>query len=331
MFSLLRSTLFLATLLATPFIRHVEGVSTVGCINTSNGALTGHTDLAVRVTDLTSCQNTCAQGGFTYAYFSVSLATGNNCQCGNDNNFVSANAFVSPSIASTCVGTNLAVVVNVRSAFQQTGCLSVGSLTGGLIGTLTGGLLGATVNNPGACFSRCTLAATVYVIPYNLLGITPTYGCVCGGPGGSVDNNALVQCGLGTYQRFTRSAAAVASGLTRRKRQVEVTSEQTRRNQVLKRKWDCPRGMTACNVSGIKDAWECVDPASDLESCGGCTFGNYVAQTVFSANETAIATGIDCTSLPGLLRGRVTCTSGRCEAFACKRGWTLIGGDCIKT
>nr|XP_031861784.1 uncharacterized protein CI109_002613 [Kwoniella shandongensis]KAA5528856.1 hypothetical protein CI109_002613 [Kwoniella shandongensis] len=330
MFSILRTSLLVVSLLAAPFIRPVEAVSTVGCITTSGGTLNGHTNLGLRVTDLLTCQNTCAQGGFSYAYFQLSLATGNNCNCGNDNNFVSADAFVSASTAGACVGANLALVVNVKSAFQATGCLAPGSLVGGIIGTLTGGLLGVTVNNPGACFSRCTLATSVYVVPYKILNLTPAYGCVCGGPGGSLDNNALVQCGLGTYQKFTRSAAALASGLVRKKREITLNAEQIKRNEIVARKWDCPSGMRACNVHGVADAWECVDPASDLESCGGCTYGDYDHQTVFSANETAIPTGFDCTALPGVLKARITCTSGQCEAFACRRGWYLSGGDCLK-
>ncbi|KIR97202.1 hypothetical protein L804_05384 [Cryptococcus deuterogattii 2001/935-1] len=94
---------------------------------------------------------------------------------------------------------------------------------------------------------------------------------------------------------------------------------------IKERNWECPTGMQACNIAGVANSWECIDAITELESCGGRTYGDYSAN-----GNSSEPTGVDCTALAGVLRDSVTCSDSS-EAFACKRGWALPDGGCVKT
>ncbi|CAK9780358.1 hypothetical protein CC85DRAFT_304513 [Cutaneotrichosporon oleaginosum] len=81
----------------------------------------------------------------------------------------------------------------------------------------------------------------------------------------------------------------------------------------------CMRGLTACAIPGTND-WECIDAMNDLESCGGCTTGGF--------GDSAL--GVDCTALPGVKMSGVTCQTGRCVVTACRAGFSLFAGQCIR-
>lgn len=86
---------------------------------------------------------------------------------------------------------------------------------------------------------------------------------------------------------------------------------------------DCPPGYTSCQVSpNPEDGYECLDINSELESCGGCRYGVYGA-------GNATASGIDCSALPNVRRGAVTCNRGHCEASLCVGGAKLINRQCV--
>ncbi|WWC91991.1 uncharacterized protein L201_006945 [Kwoniella dendrophila CBS 6074] len=90
----------------------------------------------------------------------------------------------------------------------------------------------------------------------------------------------------------------------------------------------CPVGLKACKLSGNDDdfAFECLNVNTELESCGGCLYGDYGI-----SNQLPHQTyGQDCTSLPGVAMGAVTCTSGECVAYACEQGYELgLNSTCI--
>ncbi|ODO10476.1 hypothetical protein I350_01071 [Cryptococcus amylolentus CBS 6273] len=68
----------------------------------------------------------------------------------------------------------------------------------------------------------------------------------------------------------------------------------------------CPNGFHACTVEGqTGSAWsfECIDPAVELEACGGCIENG----------------GQDCTNIPNALS--VGCAIGKCQVFSCKYGF----------
>ncbi|WVQ98497.1 hypothetical protein IAU59_005623 [Kwoniella sp. CBS 9459] len=120
------------------------------------------------------------------------------------------------------------------------------------------------------------------------------------------------------YQRVISPSAAVrrAERLKSRRHQSEVILEL------------CPDGMTACNVlysEGL--SYECLDTQQELESCGGCLFGEFKPRTILE-DGMGDAHGTDCTALPGVdLRG-ITCQEGRCLVHQCEEGFVLIEGMC---
>lgn len=96
---------------------------------------------------------------------------------------------------------------------------------------------------------------------------------------------------------------------------------------MAKRRWvgsgactEMGHGWAACGVyGGNSRAWECVDTARDLESCGGCV----LPLTPYSP------LGEDCTSLPGV--ADVSCLSGQCVVRRCLPGYVVShdGTGCI--
>jgi hypothetical protein len=77
----------------------------------------------------------------------------------------------------------------------------------------------------------------------------------------------------------------------------------------------CNAGWTACLVPGGKaNRYECLDIASTLDSCGGCT---------------SQGQGVDCTTLEGA--SDVQCLEGKCLISSCEKGWLLAfnGTMCI--
>ncbi|KAI9439301.1 hypothetical protein H4582DRAFT_2076004 [Lactarius indigo] len=87
----------------------------------------------------------------------------------------------------------------------------------------------------------------------------------------------------------------------------------------LQRRWvgsgSCSQmghGWAACGVfGGGARAWECVDTAHDLESCGGCVLPLMPYSPI----------GHDCTTLPGV--ADVACLSGECIVQRCLPGYIL--------
>ncbi|KAH9051581.1 hypothetical protein EDB83DRAFT_2316717 [Lactarius deliciosus] len=94
----------------------------------------------------------------------------------------------------------------------------------------------------------------------------------------------------------------------------------------LKRRWvgsgsctEMGHGWAACGVfGGGARAWECVDTAHDLESCGGCV----LPLTPYSP------IGQDCTAIPGV--ADVACHSGECMVRRCLPGYVVSrdGNSC---
>ncbi|KAJ3487114.1 hypothetical protein NLI96_g3749 [Meripilus lineatus] len=84
----------------------------------------------------------------------------------------------------------------------------------------------------------------------------------------------------------------------------------------------CKSGYTACSIHGYSaddDAYECIDTARDLESCGGCA----------NPSGAGVAAGVDCSALPGV--ADVSCRAGKCDVSQCMPGWKLTpeGDGCI--
>ncbi|EJU02019.1 hypothetical protein DACRYDRAFT_107740 [Dacryopinax primogenitus] len=63
------------------------------------------------------------------------------------------------------------------------------------------------------------------------------------------------------------------------------------------------------SLGGLTGEMECVDLASDFENCGQC--------------------GIECGSMEG--GAVVECVQGKCLAMSCRRGWTLLDDECVRS
>jgi len=84
---------------------------------------------------------------------------------------------------------------------------------------------------------------------------------------------------------------------------------------------DIGPGWAACGVlGGGSRAWECVNTARDLESCGGCVLPLTAHSPI----------GKDCSALPGV--ADVVCLSGECAVLRCLPGYlpALDGMSCIR-
>ncbi|WVQ98157.1 hypothetical protein IAU59_005279 [Kwoniella sp. CBS 9459] len=144
--------------------------------------------------------------------------------------------------------------------------------------------------------------------------------CYCGYDYGDDPTlfNTPGTCGQNHFFVYQHEAgSAVGSGFVKRQLRERL------RMSAKKRYATCPQPLTACNVAGVRNSFECINTDEELESCGGCVTGDF-------NDAYAPAAGVDCTALPGIPRGAVTCTAGRCEAFACKSGYQLASnGTCI--
>ncbi|WVQ94587.1 hypothetical protein IAU59_001667 [Kwoniella sp. CBS 9459] len=120
------------------------------------------------------------------------------------------------------------------------------------------------------------------------------------------------------------------SGWAKRQHRQRMRREQYKLSVEL-----CPSGLTACRVGGGSDvlAYECVDIESELESCGGCVNGAYtLSHTANPKSNVTSVVGTDCTTLPGVWPGGVTCLKGHCLAFACSEedGFHLVNDACAR-
>ncbi|WWC87276.1 uncharacterized protein L201_002164 [Kwoniella dendrophila CBS 6074] len=301
----------------------------VGCVLTATAALTGTS--TGRVANQNACNTRCLanqQTPFTYSYFANNVPPpllgaigGDNCWCDDQGSYVAASAYLvgSGTTSSSCVDAIQATATDLRTTFQFQGCTN--TLTGVVFDLVGGSIIGgALVQDPQSCFQRCAGNTNAYFIPLAplLTAIAPTYGCVCDPSGPGLSN----VCGIAQYYKYSHSASA-SQNAQARKRQLEAKKRQDSKRQSF-----CPKRMTACTIPGVENSWECIDSSSDLESCGGCTNGEYTSQV--SVNATATATGLDCTSMPGVLMGGSTCTNGKCVAFACKKKFKLVNGSCVR-
>ncbi|WWC59076.1 uncharacterized protein I303_101623 [Kwoniella dejecticola CBS 10117] len=296
-----------------------QAATFVGCVLAAEVALTGTN--GGRANNQAACDTRCSTAGYQYSYFiSLALVTSNNCYCDSLGSYVGASSYVVGSSASACVGITGALQASANdlsTTFNFNGC--TGTLTGVVVNLVQGTILGGSiVNGPQECFNQCRGNLNAYVIPLvpGATSLLPTYGCVCD-PSGPVTTGV---CGYGQFYGFSHSASASQNAQSRKRQQL-LLKAQDRKGRTY-----CPNKMKACVIPGSDASWECIDPQTELESCGGCAYGEYTS----SGAVNATTTGVDCTRAPGVLLGGSTCTSGRCEIFGCKRQWKLVDGACVK-
>ncbi|WVQ94775.1 hypothetical protein IAU59_001857 [Kwoniella sp. CBS 9459] len=173
-----------------------------------------------------------------------------------------------------------------------------------------------TASNPEECLHSCVdYEVAAWYVSEN--GFT----CACTASS-NFNRGDAAACGPGRPYVATHTVGdSINSQFAKRQLRERLIKEKSGRSAL------CPKPLTACRIPGaFADSFECIDTLAELESCGGC------AQGFFNDNEAASgALGVDCTSLPGVARGGVTCSSGSCEVFACRPGWVLAAGSCVPT
>ncbi|KAI9637793.1 uncharacterized protein MKK02DRAFT_31360 [Dioszegia hungarica] len=227
---------------------------------------------------------------------------GANCHCSTDPQYLeSYTASATAANPTVCADAGNFSVLRIGTSYTLSECFV----------TVSGTSSGFAPN--GDCFSFCGPNSP------GITALQPQSGdnlCVCDVQATS-GSNAI--CGLFTFYTYSRTQAAAASGILRRRERVE-----RKRAQAAMAKRLCPMKRVACIIPG-SDSYEastCIDPLSELESCGGCVNG------VFGASKTTTS-GTDCSALPGARLGSYSCSAGRCVATRCDDGYTLsAAGKC---
>jgi hypothetical protein len=90
----------------------------------------------------------------------------------------------------------------------------------------------------------------------------------------------------------------------------------------------CPASLSACPVRGAvdADAFECVDPWSDLSSCGGCAADDtacVLSSKPLNRQSPLLLriSSYDCNAIPHARS--VECVLGSCEVHSCAEGYVV--------
>nr|XP_019051130.1 hypothetical protein I302_01579 [Kwoniella bestiolae CBS 10118]OCF30060.1 hypothetical protein I302_01579 [Kwoniella bestiolae CBS 10118] len=208
-----------------------------------------------------------------------------------------------PAGSSTTISTdvNACIAWILNTPFGFSGCYSQ---------TVSQGRTRTTFpSSPEGCLANCATYEGAALSRSNNLLV-----CQCAdtldGDGAEVCQPASASGGFYLYGQSLTEPTALA------RRQLR---ERLRRAQIARNQY-CPSSLTACMIGCDHEAFE-----ADLEACGGCMNGLY-GPTV----RNAIATGVDCSALPNVALGGVTCTRGQCEVSACKYGYALVDNQCVR-
>lgn len=161
-----------------------------------------------------------------------------------------------------------------------------------------------------SCFTSCA--------DYKYLMMTSNndglYSCQCGT---TLTPGSTQTCARNVQQLY-QNDDPTASGVARRSK---IARELARRQaqQTL-----CPASQSACVIPGT-ESFECLDTQNELEACGGCVSGVFGAV----AGAAELAVGVDCSALPGVAVGGVSCVRGQCEVSACAKDYVLEDGACV--
>ncbi|WWD06546.1 hypothetical protein V865_004638 [Kwoniella europaea PYCC6329] len=315
------------TLLAPAALVALASVKTVRAVypNLYVGCSNFYPDNTVYIDEMITSNEECAaacysaeEGPFVYSYYQNGAdvrkrQVQSTCRCSNE--AVPASFYVeSTDTAGTCQDYNWAVYITATT-YNFDGCYTA---IGTQNGAPDGVYLAPDQTSPEDCLQVCASYQVAAFQPGTPMSET-AYTCTCG-PSSAFTNTGQNTCGTGDYFVYDHKATGgISSDFA--KRQVKEALIRARNG---KKRALCPNGLTACKVSQYQsDSFECIDTTSELESCGGCLHGEY--------NNANAPLGEDCSALPGLARGGVTCNAGQCQAFACKKGWTLTTEDiCVE-
>ncbi|WVQ94730.1 hypothetical protein IAU59_001810 [Kwoniella sp. CBS 9459] len=189
-----------------------------------------------------------------------------------------------------------------------------------------------------SCFTACNSFTFAYIRPITTPLDQPNmFNCTCANINlGASPPQTQVPCGPNTWFGYSHPIVTPSSFVKRQERRAALLKRSQEEEQVY-----CPLGTTACRVASPfrvqaddsisqagpegSEGYECIDTASELESCGGCMYGEY------GGNATVLTVakrGTDCSAIAGAALGATTCSNGHCEIFACEEDYTLKEGRC---
>ncbi|KAK8850510.1 hypothetical protein IAR55_004428 [Kwoniella newhampshirensis] len=287
--------LFPTILALAVLARSVHGYAYQGCLEFANAA--PGTDVTPADTGLDGCLADCNTLGFSYGFYQASPY---GCRCSNSDTDMS-NYQSAEDSSGTC-STDQASGWEVSTSFAFDFCAS--SFDSGSAST-------TFVSGAEECYSRCS--PTTYG---SLSRVDGVYICQCFN---TLTSYTAATCGGSTQTTYIYQHApnAAVSGTTRRQLKRRLENRRRTLNAF------CPVGLTSCALAGDVNAFECVDTQSELESCGGCM------GSVFGPVSRAPMPGVDCSALPGVAMGAVTCARGECLVSACKSGYALMNNRCV--
>ncbi|ORY27747.1 hypothetical protein BCR39DRAFT_536933 [Naematelia encephala] len=220
------------------------------------------------------------------------------CQCSNE---LGDNDIFIPSLSpiASCP-TDSSAVTQLRTPFRLDKCYSTISPTRHAISP--------AVSSASECLSHCsTHAHASFVREGSDVACTcfdaATFGEpeVCGSEPSTV---AVYRRGVSTHGRKKKAARPKTKNVKQAPMSV------------------CEQGKNQC--PGVAGGLQCLDWQNDVESCGGCTELTQATVSLYPA-------GVNCSLLPGVESGKVSCRSSKCFIEECRVGWTLIRGTCVKT
>ncbi|WWC61324.1 uncharacterized protein I303_103905 [Kwoniella dejecticola CBS 10117] len=168
---------------------------------------------------------------------------------------------------------------------------------------------------------KCLDTCAGYPIAFTAYNDSRIY-CTCSVAQPDPDDLQTV-CGIGDWFTYSESIDALPSAIISRKRQGGFKARRTRMSL-------CPEGYRACKITlGRGMEYECIDVTQELESCGGCFFGQVTIDPNRIATTLEGNIGKDCSKMEGIRQDGVTCISGECIAFACEEGSHLSDSQCL--
>ncbi|WVR05026.1 hypothetical protein IAU60_002038 [Kwoniella sp. DSM 27419] len=253
------------------------------------------------------CVSTCRDTyGSLYA-FPHTLLDGNQyirlCACGNNPPALSQYT-PGPAYSSSneeCPYDTSSVVIT-KSTFSDVGCFV----------SVSPSLTSQAQTSVERCFQSCV--GSTYAIVATPES-TDTSACFCTDSSG--DYSSPADCFDPPYLVYTHPKGTSGAPSAWAKRRVKGMSQQGEDQTP----GYCPAGLTACNIVGSEEGFECINIADELESCGGCVNG------LFGSSDGV--SGTDCTAIIGAAPGGVACHESRCIVFDCDEGYTLSNEACL--
>nr|XP_031858449.1 uncharacterized protein CI109_006094 [Kwoniella shandongensis]KAA5525521.1 hypothetical protein CI109_006094 [Kwoniella shandongensis] len=125
------------------------------------------------------------------------------------------------------------------------------------------------VSSPEACLQQCRYDYEAYLRPHTEDDL---YDCRCGNysPNNATEGN----CGRGSTIGLSHEAGSFVRGDPSTPSDYVVKKRNL--NRLSRKAVDlCPKGLMAYKLAKEQagDAFECIDPNQELESCGGCLHG----------------------------------------------------------